>query len=45
LGEPQRVAEQLARFAEVGATAVNARFVHHSRDHYCEQLAALHSIV
>jgi probable F420-dependent oxidoreductase len=41
LSEPERVAEQLARFAEIGATAVNARFVHHSRDHYCEQLAAL----
>jgi probable F420-dependent oxidoreductase len=45
MSEPERVAEQLARFAEIGATAVNVRFVHHSRDHYCEQLAALHSIV
>jgi probable F420-dependent oxidoreductase len=41
LTEPDRVAEQLRRFADIGATGVNVRFVHHSRDHYCEQLAAL----
>ncbi len=41
LGEPERVGEQLRRFAAIGATGVNVRFVHHSRDHYCEQLAAL----
>ena len=41
LAEPERVAEQLARFAEIGATGVNVRFVHHSPAHYREQLAAL----
>ncbi len=41
LAEPDRVAEQLRRFADIGATGVNVRFAHHSRDHYCEQLAAL----
>ncbi|HET9729377.1 MAG TPA: TIGR03619 family F420-dependent LLM class oxidoreductase [Acidimicrobiia bacterium] len=41
VAEPERVREQLARFAGIGATAINARFVHHSRAHYCEQLAAL----
>lgn len=41
LGEPDRVGEQLRRFAQLGATGVNVRFVHRSRDHYCEQLAAL----
>ena len=41
VGEPGRVAEQLARYQTVGATALAARFVHHSPDHYCEQLAAL----
>ncbi len=41
LGEPERVAEQLGRFAEIGATGVNVRFVHHSPAHYREQLAAL----
>jgi probable F420-dependent oxidoreductase len=39
--EPDRVAEQLERFRSIGATGVNVRFVHHSRAHYCEQLAAL----
>ena len=41
LTEPERVAEQLARFSEIGATGVNVRFVHHSPAHYAEQLAAL----
>jgi alkanesulfonate monooxygenase SsuD/methylene tetrahydromethanopterin reductase-like flavin-dependent oxidoreductase (luciferase family) len=41
LAEPARVGEQLARFRDIGATAVNVRFVHHSRAHYCEQLDAL----
>ena len=41
LAEPDRVADQLRRFTGIGATGVNVRFVHHSRDHYCEQLAAL----
>jgi alkanesulfonate monooxygenase SsuD/methylene tetrahydromethanopterin reductase-like flavin-dependent oxidoreductase (luciferase family) len=44
LAEPERVGEQLARFAEIGATGVNVRFVHHSPSHYAEQLAALASI-
>jgi hypothetical protein len=35
------VAEQLARFTDIGATGVNIRFVHHSAAHYREQLAAL----
>jgi probable F420-dependent oxidoreductase len=41
IAEPERVAEQLARFEEIGATGVNVRFVHHSPAHYSEQLAAL----
>ena len=41
LAEPDRVAEQLARFADIGATGVNVRFAHHSPAHYAEQLAAL----
>jgi probable F420-dependent oxidoreductase len=44
LGEPDRVAEQLQRFADIGATGINTRFVHHSRAHYCEQLAALSNL-
>jgi probable F420-dependent oxidoreductase len=39
--EPDRVAEQLDRYTAIGATALAARIVHHSVEHYCEQLAAL----
>lgn len=45
LAEPDRVAEQLRRFTEIGATGVNVRFVHHSPAHYAEQLAALAEVV
>jgi probable F420-dependent oxidoreductase len=45
VGEPERVAEQLTRFAEIGATGCNVRFVHHSLEHYKEQLAALAEVV
>jgi len=41
LAEPERVREQVGRFADIGATGINVRFVHHSRSHYLEQLAAL----
>ncbi len=40
-GEPDRVAEQLERYAGIGATTLAVRFFHHSVEHYCEQLAAL----
>jgi probable F420-dependent oxidoreductase len=39
--EPDRVAEQLGRLRAIGATGLAVRLVHHSLDHYCEQLAAL----
>jgi len=42
--EPDRVAEQLARFTAIGATGVNVRFVHHSPAHYREQHAALATV-
>lgn len=45
LAEPERVAEQAKRFADIGATGLNVRFVHHSRSHYLEQAAALAEIV
>jgi len=41
LAEPERVREQVGLFTEIGATGLNVRFVHHSRSHYLEQLAAL----
>jgi probable F420-dependent oxidoreductase len=43
--EPDRVREQAQRFADIGATALNVRFVHYSRAHYLEQLAALAALV
>lgn len=43
-GEPDRTAEQIAKFAAIGATALNVRFVHHSRAHYEEQLGALQGV-
>jgi probable F420-dependent oxidoreductase len=44
LAEREKVADELGRFAEIGATAVNVRVMHHSRAHYCEQLAALKAV-
>jgi probable F420-dependent oxidoreductase len=43
--DPDRVAESVGRMTEIGATAINVRFVHHSPVHYREQLAALMTIV
>jgi probable F420-dependent oxidoreductase len=45
VGEPERVAEQVGRLADAGATAVNVRFAHHSVAHCCEQMEALVAIV
>ena len=43
-GEPERVAEQLARLHGIGATGLAVRLVHHSLDHYLDQLDALAEI-
>jgi probable F420-dependent oxidoreductase len=40
-GEPARVTGRVERFTEIGATLLNVRFVHHSLDHYLEQLGAM----
>ena len=45
LAEPARVGEQLQKMLDAGATAINVRVVHHSPEHYKEQLAALRTIV
>ena len=45
LGEPERVAERVDRFREIGTTVFNVRVVHHSLEHYLEQLAALAELV
>ncbi|MGZ6951704.1 MAG: LLM class F420-dependent oxidoreductase, partial [Acidimicrobiia bacterium] len=44
MGEADRVAEQLGRIRAIGATGVAVRLVHHSLEHYCEQLAALRTV-
>jgi probable F420-dependent oxidoreductase len=44
IGEPERVGEQLRRFDAIGATHVNVRFVHHSPEHYREQLEAMMTV-
>jgi probable F420-dependent oxidoreductase len=43
--EPERVRDAAARLRDAGATMINVRFVHHSLDHYCEQLAAMAGVV
>lgn len=43
--EPDRVRDAAARLADAGATTINLRFVHHSLDHYVEQLAAMRELV
>ena len=45
IGESDRVAEQIGRLRDAGATGLNVRFVHHSPAHYREQMAALVAIV
>jgi probable F420-dependent oxidoreductase len=40
-GEPDRVRERLAKFDDLGTSILSCRFVHHSVDHYLEQLAAM----
>ena len=41
VGEPEATAETLAAMEAAGTTIVSARFVHHSLEHYLEQLHAL----
>ncbi|HMF04467.1 MAG TPA: LLM class F420-dependent oxidoreductase [Acidimicrobiia bacterium] len=43
--EPDRVRDAADRLADAGATTLNLRFVHHSLDHYVEQLAAMRELV
>ena len=45
MDEPDRVTEQLVRMRTIGATGLAVRVVHHSVEHYCEQLAALRALV
>ena len=45
MAEPDRITDQLGRMRSIGATGLAVRLVHHSVDHYCEQLEALHRLV
>jgi len=45
LGQPDRTAEFLAAYVAIGATGLSVRFDHHSPAHFCEQMAALKSVV
>ena len=43
--EPERVRETAGRLRDAGATILNVRVVHHSLEHYLEQLAAMRELV
>jgi probable F420-dependent oxidoreductase len=43
--EPDRVRDSAERLADAGATTLNVRVVHHSLDHYLEQLAAMRELI
>jgi len=43
--DPDATRREVALLQDAGATMLNLRFVHHSVDHYCEQLAAMRAIV
>ena len=43
--EPNRVRDAATRLADAGATTLNVRVVHHTLDHYLEQLAAMRELI
>ena len=43
--EPGATSDAIAELQAAGATTLNLRFVHHSLEHYCEQLAAMRELV
>jgi probable F420-dependent oxidoreductase len=45
MAEPDPVRDAMNRLVDAGATIVNVRFVHHSLDHYIEQLAAMRQLI
>lgn len=44
VGDPDGTRAVVERLRAAGATMLNLRFVHHSLDHYCEQLAAMQEL-
>jgi probable F420-dependent oxidoreductase len=45
IAEPERVRESVGRLAEAGTTTLNLRVVHHSLEHYLEQLTAMPALI
>lgn len=45
MADPDRTHDVMGAMAAVGTTIVSARFIHHSLDHYLEQLEALAEVV
>jgi hypothetical protein len=45
MADGDRVRREIAALRDAGASMLNLRFVHHSCDHYCEQLGAMRAIV
>jgi probable F420-dependent oxidoreductase len=45
IANPEKTREEIAALSAAGMTTLEARFVHHSLDHYLEQLAALRELV
>jgi len=43
--EPGAASDAIDELRAAGATTLNLRFVHHSVEHYCEQLAAMRELV
>jgi probable F420-dependent oxidoreductase len=45
VGDPDDTAARVERLRSAGITGLALRFVHHSVEHYCEQLAAMRELV
>jgi probable F420-dependent oxidoreductase len=44
-GEPDKTRARVERLRDAGATGMAIRVVHHSAEHYCEQLAAMQDLL
>ncbi|WP_007515472.1 LLM class F420-dependent oxidoreductase [Pseudofrankia saprophytica] len=45
LGKPDEASGAVHALLDAGATTISLRFVHHSLDHYLEQLEAMHTVM
>jgi hypothetical protein len=44
VGDPDGARRAVDVLRDAGATMLNLRFVHHSCEHYCEQMEAMHAL-